>query len=86
MLSAINGMNNPLSSRKIVLQKTLNVSRLQCVDDRHEYHLDILQNRYGWSRDEAQAELDRRLSGYLHFRVRSSRSASVEVQQLKCTR
>lgn len=68
----LTGTNLSPSGRRIALRKTLSVSRLQCVDDRHEFHLDILQNRYGWSRDEAQAELDRRLQSYFHFHVRSS--------------
>lgn len=57
------------AGRQVAFQKTLNVQRLQCVEDRHEYHLDMLQTRYGWSRDEAQAELERRLQVYLHLHM-----------------
>lgn len=71
MLSELNGVNNSMTGRRVALQKTLTVQRLQCVEDRHEYHLTMLQTRYGWSRDEAQAELDRRLRSYLFLHVRS---------------
>ena len=69
MLTEPNKQKSSMAGREVAFRKTLNVQRLQCVEDRHEYHLDILQTRYGWSRAEAQAELERRLQGYLHLHL-----------------
>lgn len=69
MLTEPNKRKLALAGRQVAFRRTLNVRRLQCVEDRYEYHLDILQTRYGWSRDEAQAELERRLQGYLHLHL-----------------
>ena len=69
MLTEPSKQKSSMAGHEGAFRKTLNVQRLQCVEDRHEYHLDILQTRYGWSRDEAQAELERRLQGYLHLHL-----------------
>ncbi|MCB0113795.1 MAG: hypothetical protein R2873_15600 [Caldilineaceae bacterium] len=71
MLSNLNGFNNTANARRVALPKTLSVPRLQCVDERHEFHLSMLQARYGWSRDEAQTELNRRLNSYFFLHLSS---------------
>lgn len=83
MLTEPSKQKSSIAGREVAFRKTLNVQRLQCVEDRHEYHLDILQTRYGWSRAEAQAELERRLQGYLHLHVQvSDTNKSVKLSSL----
>jgi hypothetical protein len=52
------------------LWMTLPYSNIGCIQEREEAHIGTLQSRYGWSREEAQLELHRRLHVYARMGIK----------------
>jgi hypothetical protein len=48
---------------------TVRLTYIACIDTRREELIQVLQERYGWTREEAVTELDRRLDMYARIRL-----------------